>query len=313
MTTGASTSFETTAKIISASATSGNNGPQWKVQCKFPWTYETYEDSVYLDQSAFPEAPASGVYRVEVAFKSLKNKREGGKHSGTHYWMVNYYMNKIFGPADQMNPHPTNSTPWPGREEEAERNRAEFLGNTDNTGNGYVPNGNPPANGNGGHYDPSAPYDLFADRRTYGTIKGHCENAVIAMMDKLPGLFDEEGNPNWDMFVFHRDEFYNHFSAIDITVYDQEVAEGGLVEEAKKLGAEAFLEDMANEPPPPAPAPEPETHYCEKHKVEYDKHDKDRDEPMYAHKWNENRHWCIEGNESLVDGKGQPVTEATML
>ena len=66
-------------------------------------------------------------------------------------------------------------------------------------------------------------------------------------------------------------------------------------------------------PPPPAPAPVPAAHYCEKHKIEYTKHDNDRDEPMYAHKWNENRHWCIEGNESLIDGNGQPVTEATML
>ena len=87
----------------------------------------------------------------------------------------------------------------------------------------------------------------------------------------------------------------------------------GLVEEAKKLGAEAFLEKMANEPPPPAPAPEPETHYCEKHKVEYTKYDKDRDEPMYAHKWNDNKHWCVEGNESLLDGEGKEVAEATML
>ena len=90
---------------------------------------------------------------------------------------------------------------------------------------------------------------------------------------------------------------------------------GGLVEEAKKLGAEAFLEGMANEPPPPppAPAPEPAAHYCEKHKVEYEKYDKDRATPMYAHKWNDNKHWCVEGNDSLLDEKGQPVTEATML
>ena len=87
----------------------------------------------------------------------------------------------------------------------------------------------------------------------------------------------------------------------------------GLVEEAKKLGAEAFLEKMANEPPPPAPAPEPETHYCEKHKVEYTKYDKDRDEPMYAHKGNDNKHWCVDGNESLLDGEGKEVAEATML
>ena len=308
MTTGASTSFETTATIISANDIPGNNGPQWKVQCKFPWTGAQYQDSVYLEQSAFPEAPANGIYRVEVAFRSLKNKQEGGKHSGTHYWMNNYYMNKIVGPADQMNPQPNNSTPWPGREEEAERNRAEFIGNT---GNGSAPNGNPPANGNGGHYDPAAPYNLYADKN-YGQIKGNCNNILMALESKLPDMWDDDGNPNFAMWVYWRDEIYNNFQAIDITVYEQGEAEvGGLVEEAKKLGAEAFLENMAT--PPPAPAPEPAAHYCEKHKIEYTKYDKDRDEPMYGHKWNENRHWCIEGNESLIDGNGQPVTEATML
>ena len=314
MTTGASTSFETTANISSVNEADGRNGPQWVVKCKFPWTGGNFEDSVYLEQSAFPEKPANGIYRVEVAFRSLKNKQEGGKHSGTHYWMNNYFINKIVSQGGPMNAQPNNSSIWPGKEDEAARNSDAFSGTT---GNAPAPSGNAPASSNGGHYDPAAPYDLFADRRTYGQIKGHCENAVIAMMDKLPGLFDEEGNPNWDMFVFHRDEFYNHFSAIDITVYEAEVAEvpdvGGLVAEAQKLGAEAFLEDMAAEPPPPAPAPEPATHYCEKHKIEYTKYDKDRDEPMYGHKWNENKHWCIEGNESLIDGNGQPVTEATML
>ena len=314
MTTGASTSFETTANISSVNEADGRNGPQWVVKCKFPWTGGNFEDSVYLEQSAFPEKPANGIYRVEVAFRSLKNKQEGGKHSGTHYWMNHYFINKIVSQGGPMNAQPNNSSIWPGKEDEAARNSDAFSGTT---GNAPAPSGNAPASSNGGHYDPAAPYDLFADRRTYGQIKGHCENAVIAMMDKLPGLFDEAGNPNWDMFVFHRDEFYNHFSAIDITVYEAEVAEvpdvGGLVAEAQKLGAEAFLEDMAAEPPPPAPAPEPATHYCEKHKIEYTKYDKDRDEPMYGHKWNENRHWCIEGNESLIDGNGQPVTEATML
>ena len=311
MTTGASTSFETTANISSVNEADGRNGPQWVVKCKFPWTGGNFEDSVYLEQSAFPEKPANGIYRVEVAFRSLKNKQEGGKHSGTHYWMNNYFINKIVSQGGPMNAQPNNSSIWPGKEDEAARNSDAFSGTT---GNAPAPSGNAPASSNGGHYDPAAPYDLLRDRN-YGQIKGHCENAVIAMMDKLPGLFDEAGNPNWDMFVFNRDEFYNHFSAIDITVYEAEVAEvpdvGGLVAEAQKLGAEAFLEDMANEPP--APAPEPATHYCEKHKVEYTKYDKDRDEPMYGHKWNENRHWCIEGNESLIDGNGQPVTEATML
>ena len=313
MTTGASTSFETTVNITVIDEADGNNGPQWHLTVQFPWTNveKKFVDHVYIDKSSIPDEPTRGIHRVEVAFRSLKNKVEGGKHSGTHYWMVNYYINKIVGPADQMNAQPNTSSIWPGKEDEAARNSGQATGNT---GNAPAPSANAPASSNGGHYDPAAPYDLFADRRTYGQIKGHCENAVIAMMDKLPGLFDEEGNPNWDMFVFHRDEFYNHFSAIDITVYEQGEPEvGGLVEEAKKLGAEAFLEQTANEPPPPAPAPEPAAHYCEKHKIEYTKYDKDRDEPMYGHKWNENKHWCIEGNESLIDGNGQPVTEATML
>jgi len=300
------TNFETTANIITANEIPGNKGLQWLLKCKFPWTVEPYEDSVYVEQSEFPEAPASGIYRVEVAFKSLKNKKEGGKHSGTHYWMNNYYMNKIVGPVDQMNPHPNNSTPWPGREEEAERNRAEFTGNT-----GDAPT--PTANGNnGGHYDPSAPYNLYADRN-YGQIKGNCNNILMALESKLPGMWDDDGNPNFAMWVYWRDEIYNNFQAIDITVYDQEVAEGGLVEEAKKLGAEAFLEGMANEPPPPppAPAPEPETHYCERHKVEYSQ-EKDGAK-RYYHQWNDNKHWCMEGDDSLRDAQGKPVTEATML
>ena len=96
-------------------------------------------------------------------------------------------------------------------------------------------------------------------------------------------------------------------------IVDAEVEVSGLVEEAKKLGAEAFLEGMANEPPPPppAPAPEPETHYCERHKVEYSQ-EKDGAK-RYYHQWNDNKHWCMEGDDSLRDAQGKPVTEATML
>ena len=310
MTTGASTSFETTVNITAINEADGKNGPQWHLTVQFPWTNveKKYVDYVYIDKSSIPDEPTRGIHRVEVAFRSLKNKAEGGKHSGTHYWMVNYYINKIVGPADQMNAQPNTSSIWPGKEDEAARNSGQATGNT---GNGYVSNGNPPANGNGGHYDPTAPYDLYADRN-YGQIKGNCNNILMALESKLTGMWDDDGNPNFAMWVYWRDEIYNNFQAIDITVYEQGEAEvGGLVEEAKKLGAEAFLENMAT--PPPAPAPEPAAHYCEKHKIEYTKYDKDRDEPMYGHKWNENRHWCIEGNESLIDGNGQPVTEATML
>ena len=306
MTTGASTSFETTANITTVSEADGKNGPQWHLTVQFPWTNveKRFVDYVYIDKSSIPDEPTRGIHRVEVAFRSLKNKQDGGKHPGTHYWMVNYYINKIIGPADQMNPQPNISSIWPGKEDEAARNSA------DATGNAPAPSGNPPANGNGGHYDPSAPYDLYTDRN-YGQIKGNCNNILMALESKLPGMWDDDGNPNFAMWVYWRDEIYNNFQAIDITVYEQGEPEvGGLVEEAKKLGAEAFLEKMANEPPPPAPAPEPAAHYCEKHKVEYSQ---EKDGSRYYHQWNDNKHWCIEGNESLLDGEGKPVAEATML
>jgi len=288
--TTASATFETTANISSAVPADGRNGPQWLLKCRFPWTGGNFEDTVYLEQSQFPNEPARGIHRVEVAFRSLKNKQEGGKHSGTHYWMNNYYITKIVEQTGQMNTMPNNSSIWPGKEDEAARNSDSFTGNT----------GNPPtptANGNGGHYDPTAPYDLFADRRTYGQIKGHCENAVIAMMDKLPDLFDEDGVPQWEMFVYWRDEFYNNFSAIDITVY----ADGN---------EEPVAEPVAEEPAPAAPvapvapvaAPE---HHCEVHGVGYNKYS-----TGYMHKVAGMEAWCHEGVDGIYDDKGNPVTEA---
>ena len=293
MTTGSAT-FETTANIISVNPTDGKNGPQWWLKCKFPWTKETYEDSVYLDQSAFKDEPSRGTYRVEVAFRSLKNKLDGGKHSGTHYWMNNYHILKFVEQSGQMNTMPNNSSIWPGKEDEAARNSDSFSGNTGNTGNTPAPSGNATASSNGGHYDPTAPYDLFADRRTYGFIKGHCENAVIAMMDKLPDMWNDDSTPNFDMWVYWRDEIYNHFQAKDITVYTQENEEPV---------AEAEAEEPAPPAAPAAPAPAPE-HHCEVHGVGYNKYS-----TGYMHKMAEMEAWCHEGIDGLYDEQGNPVTE----
>lgn len=76
------TTFETTANIITAVSADGRNGPQWALTVHFPWTNveKRYVDYVYLEQSQFPTEPAKGVHNVEVSFRSLKNKLEGGKH-----------------------------------------------------------------------------------------------------------------------------------------------------------------------------------------------------------------------------------------
>ena len=286
------TTFETTANIITATSADGRNGPQWALTVHFPWTNveKKFVDYVYLEQSQFPTEPAKGVHNVEVSFRSLKNKQEGGKHSGTHYWMNNYYITRIGGVANQMSPLPDLHSIIPGMENTAATNSDTFTGNA-----GGAPT--PTANGNnGGHYDPNAPYNLFADRRTYGQIKGHCENAVIAMMDKLPDLFDEDGNPNWNMFVYWRDEFYNNFSAVDITVYAED-------NEADDVSVPPMEVNEA-----PAAPPAPSEHYCAKHQIKYDPYSDGR----YGHKWNDDKHWCLEGSESLLDNEGNPVNEAML-
>ena len=269
------TTFETTANIITATSADGRNGPQWALTVHFPWTNveKRYVDYVYLEQSQFPTEPAKGVHNVEVSFRSLKNKLEGGKHSGTHYWMNNYYITRIGGAANQMSPLPDLHSIIPGMENTAAANSDTFSGNA-------------PSNGNGASYDPTAPYDLFADRRTYGLIKGHCENAVIAMMDKLPDLFDEDGQPNWNMFVYWRDEFYNNFSAIDITVY-----------------ADDNAEPVVEEPAPAAPAaPVVQEHHCEKHSVGFNKYSNG-----YMHKVAGTDAYCHEGVDGIYDDQGNPV------
>ena len=286
------TTFETTANIITAAPADGRNGPQWHLTVHFPWTNveKKFVDYVYLEQSQFPTEPAKGVHNVEVSFRSLKNKQEGGKHSGTHYWMNNYYITRIGGVANQMSPLPDLHSIIPGMENTAAANSDTFTGNA-----GGAPT--PTANGNnGGHYDPNAPYNLFADRRTYGQIKGHCENAVIAMMDKLPDLFDEDGSPNWNMFVYWRDEFYNNFSAVDITVYAED-------NEADDVSVPPMEVNEA-----PAAPPAPSEHYCAKHQIKYDPYSDGR----YGHKWNDDKHWCLEGSESLLDNEGNPVNEAML-
>ena len=286
------TTFETTAHIITATSADGRNGPQWHLTVHFPWTNveKKFVDYVYLEQSQFPTEPAKGVHNVEVSFRSLKNKQEGGKHSGTHYWMNNYYITRISGVANQMSPLPDLHSIIPGMENTAAANSDTFTGNA-----GGAPT--PTANGNnGGHYDPNAPYNLFADRRTYGQIKGHCENAVIAMMDKLPDLFDEDGSPNWNMFVYWRDEFYNNFSAVDITVYAED-------NEADDVSVPPMEVNEA-----PAAPPAPSEHYCAKHQIKYDPYSDGR----YGHKWNDDKHWCLEGSESLLDNEGNPVNEAML-
>ena len=291
MTTGSAT-FETTANISSAVPADGRNGPQWLLKCRFPWTGGNFEDTVYLEQSQFPNEPVRGIHRVEVAFRGLKNKQDGGKHSGTHYWMNNYHILKIIEQSGQMNTMPNNQSIWPGKEDEAARNSDSFSGNNGNT---PAPSGNATANGNGGHYDPAAPYNLYADRN-YGQIKGNCNNILMALESKLPGMWDDDGNPNFAMWVYWRDEIYNHFQAKDITVYAQDNEEPVAEAEAEEPAA------------PPAAPPAPPEHYCEVHGVGYNKYS-----TGYQHKVAGMEAWCHKDVDGIYDEQGNPVTDVLII
>ena len=61
-------------------------------------------------------------------------------------------------------------------------------------------------------------------------------------------------------------------------------------------------------PEAPAAPPAPSEHYCAKHQIKYDPYSDGR----YGHKWNDDKHWCLEGSESLLDNEGNPVNEAML-
>ena len=285
------TTFETTANIITAAPADGRNGPQWHLTVHFPWTNveKKFVDYVYLEQSQFPTEPAKGVHNVEVSFRSLKNKQEGGKHSGTHYWMNNYYITRIGGVANQMSPLPDLHSIIPGMENTAATNSDTFTGNA-----GGAPT--PTANGNnGGHYDPNAPYNLYADRN-YGQIKGNCNNILMALESKLPGMWDETGNPDFAMWIYWRDEIYNRFQAVDITVYAEDNEDNDVSVPPMEVN------EAPAAPVPPAPAVQ--EHHCEKHGVGFNKYSNG-----YSHKVANTNGYCHEGVDGIYDGEGNPLTE----
>jgi hypothetical protein len=79
------------------------------------------------------------------------------------------------------------------------------------------------------------------------------------------------------------------------------------IEGEELLCMESGIVDVEAEPvaEEPAAPPAPSEHFCEKHQVEYSKYRDGR----YGHKWDENKHWCLEGDASLRDDSGNPVAE----
>ena len=281
MTTQAANGILTTMDIKGVMGVSGNRGPQWQLQCRWPWSNPNqvqYVDTLWLEQSDYPEQPSAGLYEVEVAMVGRRIKKDQEMYDGSRYWMHKYKILRLIGPTNQMHTQP------------------DFSASVD----GYVSTA-PPSNGYSGG---GTPGQFTANARPtngseiLGAVRGHCENQVLflAQVQELPGLFDEDGTPNWDMLVFYRDEYYNKVVCKDIVVYAQE-------------NEEPVAEAEAEEPAPPAaPAPAvaaPPEHHCEAHGVGYNKYS-----TGYMHKMAEMEAWCHEGIDGLYDEQGNPVTEA---
>ena len=66
-----------------------------------------------------------------------------------------------------------------------------------------------------------------------GVVKGHCENIIaqLAIAKLLPGIEEEDGGINWDMFRHYRDVYFHAVSNVPIPPATEEEAEEEVAEE----------------------------------------------------------------------------------
>ena len=88
----------------------------------------------------------------------------------------------------------------------------------------------PPAAGNPGTGHPPPTPPAF---QVEGVVKGHCENIIaqLAIAKLLPGIEEEDGGINWDMFRQYRDVYFHAVSNVPIPPATEEEAEEEISEE----------------------------------------------------------------------------------
>ena len=252
----------TTMDIKPVMGVSGNKGPQWQLQCRWPWSNPNqlqFVDTLWLEQSDYPEQPGAGLYEVEVAMVGRRTNKDQEMYDGSKYWMHKYKILRLLGPTNQMNLQP------------------DFTASVD----GYVSTA-PSSNGHQGGGTPSQPTGASRYTKDELIVRQVAAKGVfdqICAQIVMPEAFDEL-----------MEEYYLNIM--------------GYAEDNEEPVAEPVAEEPAAPPAaPPAPAPE---HFCEKHQESYTRYTDGR----YGHKWDEDKHWCLEGNDFLLDNNGNPVTEA---
>jgi len=109
MTTQAANGILTTMEIRGVMGVSGNRGPQWQLQCRWPWSNPNelqYVDTLWLEQSDYPEQPGAGLYEVEVAMVGRRTNKDQEMYDGSRYWMHKYKILRLIGPTNQMHTQP---------------------------------------------------------------------------------------------------------------------------------------------------------------------------------------------------------------
>ena len=99
----------TTMEIRTVMGVSGNRGPQWQLQCRWPWSNPNqlqFVDTLWLEQSDYPEQPGAGLYEVEVAMVGRRTNKDQEMYDGSKYWMHKYKILRLLGPTNQMNLQP---------------------------------------------------------------------------------------------------------------------------------------------------------------------------------------------------------------
>lgn len=95
--------FPTTMTINTIAEVEGNNGPQWQLEVKWPWTND-YPDKVWLDKNAF-EKPQPGTHNVLVHKTGYKKKKDQTYYDGDRGWMFNYKVDSFGGEGHQASPN----------------------------------------------------------------------------------------------------------------------------------------------------------------------------------------------------------------
>ena len=258
----------TTMDIKGVMGVSGNRGPQWQLQCRWPWSNPNqlqFVDTLWLEQSDYPEQPGAGLYEVEVAMVGRRTNKDQEMYDGSRYWMHKYKILRLLGPTNQMNLQP------------------DFTASVD----GYVSTGSNGHQGGGTPSQPTGASRYTKDELIVRQVAAKGAFDMICAQIVMPEAFDELLEQVYRKIMGYTQAYLEK----DMSDYDDDFSTTLVVTDP-------------DEPAPPAapPAPAPPEHFCEVHGVGYNKYS-----TGYMHQVAGTDSFCLDGIDGLYDEQGNPV------